>query len=976
MEPISPKYSWKRAAARSPDPLRAVSLVRRIWETLSPDQHEMLSEQALSNILWFTGASPGLTPFLLRHPQETLLELFARGGLHMEGIMEPESQLVRGFLETCAGITTQEHLAKEIARFRNINLVRLYAQEILGLRDCIDIWREWSQVASCCIQGALEGVRSLLGDGCVGIRLVVMGMGKLGGEELNFSSDVDLIFLYDKEPGVAEQAAKTVADRWARGVTAVLEQPTEEGPPFRVDLGLRPGGKDGALAITLEGAEFYYHSLASPWERWALVKAHPVAGELDLGMEFLKSIESFVYRTSLDYTGLEDIRQMKTRIEREAKWRTQQSLDVKMGQGGIRELEFLVQTLQIIHGGKRPELRVKDTPGALEALAKCGILSQEEAVSLGEAYRFLRQLEHRIQMVQLRQTHRLPSNEMELRRLAILMGYGDGKGVTGLLDDLREYQLLVARAFQNLLAQPQAQQAVNPKVEQILGGVEQEDVLECIQEAGFREPKTVRECLKRILSPRFAAARSPRARRTLHRILPPMLSMVLKAPLPDQTLFRLERFLEAMGTRAGYYSLLEERPKTLERLMEVLAHSALLSRWLSEHVDSLDALVSGHFDEPRRSLGELREEAGRLLEGMEDPEERLGRLRLFRAQEYLRIGVGDIWGILNPWEVGEELTKVATVYLESTLLEVMRNTAGRTGLQWLPMCIIGLGSLGGEELTYRSDLDLMFLYDEKTIWSPPDGSRPGEFLTKIAQRLISWMSMPMKQGPGWEVDARLRPSGTRGPLIVSLNAFKSYHEKMGRSWERQMLLKARPCGGDPECGQRAMGMIDAILLESPPADPNSMHQMRMRMQKERAMSSLGQRGIHLKLGAGGMADIEFLVQYHQWLRWSQSPLLRTPNTVKAMEQLEKIGALGAEEVALLRKAHAFLKGLENRLGLVLDYKATDQPVTAQELGALGTLEEVTWLPMEKAQENLDTLLIRIMEEVRKVYLRHLGPRAS
>lgn len=925
----------------------------------------------MADILWFAGASPGLVPFLLRHPEETLLDLFVGQGLSQEKILGPDSRLVRAFLDACVSCSGLDSLSKEIALFRNTQMARLYGQEIFGLRPCREVWREWSRAVGWCIEGALVGVGSLLGDECEGIRMVVVGMGKLGGEELNFSSDVDLVFFYENAPHISTEAGKTVADRWARGVVKVLEEPTEEGPSFRVDLGLRPGGKDGALTITVEAAEFYYQSLGSPWERWALMKARPVAGHLGLGEDFLKSIEPFVYRGSLDFTTLEDIRQMKIRIQQEAKWKSREAIDVKMGQGGIRELEFLVQTLQIIHGGKKPELRVKDTLGGLEALVRGGILSQEEGVLLSEAYRFLRQLEHRVQMVQLRQTHSLPSNEMELRRIAILMGYGDGKGVAGLMDDLQEHQLRVRKAFQGLLAEPAMAAGVDPKVEEILGGLEGEGVLESIQGAGFREPRAVQASLNRILSPRFPAARSSRTRQTLHRVLPRMLSKVLQTHLPDQTLFRLERFLEALGPRAGYYSLLEERPKTMERLVEVLAHSALLSRWLSEHVEALDALVSGHYDEPCRSLPELREEAERLLGGARDTEERLGRLRLFRAQEYLRIGVGDIWGILNPLEVGEELTKVATVYLELILLEALRVSEGKGGTLLPPMCVMALGSLGAQELTYRSDLDLMFLYDERTSWIPPDRSAPGEFLSRIAQRLISWMSMPMKEGPGWEVDARLRPSGTRGPLLVSLEAFRAYHETMARSWERQMLLRARPCGGDLETGQRVMGMIDAVLMESSPPDPKLLHEMRTRMERER-MASLGDKGIHLKLSAGGMADIEFLVQYHQWKRWSQSPRLRTPNTIKGLERLTEIGALGLEEAAILRSAYVFLKGIENRLGLVLDRKAADHAVSPQELQALGSLDEVDWCPSGMEEQDLEVLLSKTMQEVRQIYLRSLA----
>lgn len=973
-----PESRWKSIAARSPDPLGVMRSAERIWEALDQRQRDLLllpeeSGRAVADLFFFMGACPGLVPFVLRHPEETIVDLFVMGGLHESGLMERGSPHVEGFLDACTRPENLELLSRKIARFRNIQLMRLYAQEILGLRPCKDIWREWSQVACWCIEGALLGVKSLLGDEIQGIRMVVLGMGKLGGEELNFSSDVDLIYLYEAEAGREPGSARQAADHWARSLTQVLEGPTDEGPLFRVDLGLRPGGKDGALTITVDAAELYYQSLGSPWERWALVRAHPVAGDTDLGQEFMSKIEPFVYRSSLDYTSLEDIRQMKARIQQEARWRAVDTIDLKMGQGGIRELEFLVQTLQIIHGGRRPDLRVRGTLSSLEVLAREGIVRTEDAHTLSDAYRFLRQVEHRVQMAQLTQTHHLPANERELTRIASLMGYGDGRGVGGMMDDLKEHMGSVQRAFMDLVAEPAAVAPVDKRVEEILGRMDDDSgSLEAIRRAGFREPAAVRASLQRVFSYRFPAARSSRARQILPRILPRMLSRVIQAPSPDQTLFRMERLLEVIGPRAGYYALLEERPRALERLMELLSRSAMLSRWLSEHVEALDALVAGHYDEPSRTSSQLRDEANRLLGGVEDTEERLGRLRLFRAQEYLRIGVGDLWGVLHPWEVGQELTRVAELYLELTLAEVIRASGLPPAPNLLPLSIVGLGSFGAQELSYRSDLDLMFLYDETTPWRPPDGIGGAEFLTRVAQRTLSWMSMPMKEGPGWAVDTRLRPSGTRGPLMVSLGAFREYYRRMGRAWERQMLLRARVCGGDPEVGQRVMGLVDAVLLGSGPPDPKDLHEMRMRMERERARQS-SREGFHLKLGPGGMTDIEFLVQFHQWRGWGQDPRLRSPNTVQVMDRLVETKALSSQEGRALRESHAFLKGLENRLGLVLDHRAMDQSFSSQEIRALGSLEEMGWVPPTLEGEDLPRLLSRVMAGVREIYLKHLCP---
>ena len=972
MEQISQDF-WKSLASRSPDPLDALRGLQRIWERLNESQRAILltrGKEGLAGLAWLVGASPGLLPFLLRHPEEAILDLFARGRILEESPLEGES---RAFFSSCKESRDLVSLTRLVTRFRNLHLVRLYSQEILGLRPCTEIWREWSEVASLCIQGALVGVEESLGEELEGVRMAVLGMGKLGGGELNLCSDIDLLYVY--EPVHGRGGFAQAADRLARVVTQVLEGPSDVGPTFRVDLGLRPGGKEGPLAISVEGAEFHYQALGSPWERWALLKAHPVAGDRELGERFLSALEPFVYRTSLDYASLEDIRQMKAKIERESKWRSPDTIDVKMGKGGIRELEFLVQTLQIVHGGKRRPLRVRSTIGALEALASCGILEIDESQTLIDAYKYLRQVEHRVQMVYLRQTHRLPSNERELRRIAVLMGYGDGKGITGMLEELREHMSFVRRAFAGLVAEPRTRREEDEIGERLLARLEEGDeALDAIRQAGFREAASVRRSLERMSSPNFGPSRSPRARRVFHRLLPRMLSEVTKSPFPDQTLFRVERLLEVIGPRAEYLSLLEESPVALERLMRVLSGSAMLSRWLTEHVESLDALVSGHYDKLQKSPGELREEVQRLFWGTRDIEERLGRLRLFRAQEFLRIGVADLCGILHPWQVGEEITKVAEVFLEATLEEVMASRGYPESSHLLPLSVVGLGSLGGKELTYGSDLDLMFVYDEATGWTPRDGSGCSEFLTKLAQRLLSWLSMATKEGKGWSVDVRLRPSGTRGPLLVSLRSFKQYHEGMSESWERQMLLRARHCAGNPEVGQKTMGIIDSIFLRSPPPDPNEVHAMRSRMERERGQAPEG--GFHLKLGPGGMADIEFLVQYLQWCNWSKDSRVRTTSTIGALEGLVAIGALPGREAGFLKKAHGFLKGMENRLGLVLEHKATDQPFSAQELAALGRMDDLEWVPASKKGEDLTEKLERVMRNVRRLYLGILlGRRA-
>jgi glutamate-ammonia-ligase adenylyltransferase len=797
-------------------------------------------------------------------------------------------------------------------------------------------------------------------------------MGKLGGGELNFSSDIDILFVYRPSQEGKTTHAHGRAIRWARQITSVLERVTEEGPAFRVDLGLRPGGKDGDIAIAPEAAELYYQTQASPWERWALLKAHPVAGDAGLGSDFIDMVRPFVYRKYLDYASLEDIRELKNRIQREIRWRRSIPTDVKMGEGGIRELEFLVQTLQIIYGGKLPQLRRRDTLGVLDALVAQGLFPEKEGKALRDAYLFLRGVEHRVQMVQHRQLHQLPPDEKESRRISWLMGYEDAEGHKAFMRDLRLHMETVHGAFDGLLeAQRRTEEReTDPSVEAILVNLEDEDnALALLQGAGFQRPQAARASLQRILTERFPAHRSRKARRILNGLLPRILFHVRKTALPDQTLFRLETFLEAVGPRGGYYALLEENPKTLEMLIALFGQSALLSRWLGTHLEAVDALIGRGHHQPRRQKEDLRREIEETLATLDDPEERLGRLREFRAQEILRIGVSDLWGVLNPLEVGEELTNLAEVFLEITLQEALRFAGHDPTDQGIPLCIMGLGSLGGRELSYRSDLDIIFVYDGGTRQSTAVVNRV-EHITRIGQRVLAWITMPMKEGPGWPIDLRLRPSGSRGPLMVSLTSFERYYREQARAWELQALLKARLCSGSRNTGEQVMETICQVLTEASPPDAQAYHDMRMRLERERGTRA-SDGSVHLKLGTGGEADIEFLVQYLQMERWARDPGVRTPITTRALGSLVEAGALSQTDGHFLLEAHRFFRGIGNRLGLVLDHKGTDHPCTQEDLTALEPLEGIARPASIRQGEDLPGQIKGVMAHVREIYLRNL-----
>lgn len=959
-----------RLAEASPDPHCVLSQGERFWESLTREAQERWSrsEVALRQLALFFSASPGVSPFLTRHP-EVAERLYLRGALREAGVSRLERE---NFLDQCRMSPGEEQLCRVLSHFRTVHLIRCYSQELLELHPLQEIWRDWSRVADLCIDAALVGCEHAVPHALKEVALCVLGMGKLGGLELNMASDIDLIFLYEAEEGPDPHAAQEAATLWTTKVVAALGKGTGDGLPFRVDLALRPAGKDGGLVQTPEAVELYHQMMGATWERMALIKARPVAGKKSVGHRCLKSLEPLVFRRYLDYGCLQDIRYLKERMEREIQSRPAHPVDVKMGRGGIREVEFFIQTLQIIYGGKMPQLRTQGTIGAICALKEAGILRREEASSLKDSYMFLRRVEHRLQMIHHSHVHRLPQDPSDLEKIARLMGFEGSSARDAFMEALEGNMEIVHRAFEGLLEDPDKKRSrvsmAQSKEERIISLLRQGKPCESLlEEEGFHNPSMARESLSRILSPVFSVSRSQRARQILGRLLPSMIRLAGMTPSPDQTIMRLERFLESIGPRGGYFALLEENPHTLEYLVRLLGSSAMLSRWMAAHLEAVEGLLDSGHRRAKKGLEELRDELDMVLHGRTDVEERLGRLRAFRSQEIMRIGAGQLFGELGPMEVCEELTILAEAFLEATLKEVLRSL--RLTDEEVPFCILALGSFGGRELSYHSDLDVLFLYDDhKTV----SGSSSLEMLTKVGQRLISWISVPIKEGPGWPLDLRLRPSGSVGPLMVTLESFRIYHREQARLWERQSLLKARSCLGEQGLKKRAMDLMDEILREAPAPDPREIHSMRMRMEKERA-GEISMEEVNTKVGPGGMVDVEFIVQYHQMTAWPNHPSVRSPNTLKVMEALVELGQLKVDEADFLTRFFIFLKGLEQNLELVLDQKVGERPLKRSEVHELAAV--FASLSQKGAGgangAALWSRLKREMRALRAMYLRHL-----
>jgi glutamate-ammonia-ligase adenylyltransferase len=659
-------------------------------------------------------------------------------------------------------------------RYRNREYLRLGARE-LRYGNPEEVGRELSHLADTCLDFVI---------GKNSFRFCVMAMGKLGGEELNFSSDIDLIYLSD---GLCEGAT-----RLAERVTRAISEITDEGFVFRVDLRLRPDGTRGPLVNTLASLERYYESFGRPWERQAWLKARPCAGDLALGEEALKILEPFIWPRSSDEGVIDQVRAMMLKVRADEN-------DVKLGPGGIREIEFFVQALQLVHSKNRA-LRERNSRRALDKLLFAGLISEREHRALAEAYVFLRRVEHRLQLDEGRQTHSLPRDRS---RLASRLGYSDGRAFE---IDLETHRRHVREIYDTLGAPGESPP---PAILALL------------------DPFATRESLAQPLSQLGFADSSADEIALLLRRPPPALPLLIheaaQSPDPDLALRRLVDLAARRG--AGFFRLIEANRALARLLMSLFGTSEFLGKALVTHPELVGELLAPH-------------QPGLLPA---EPEDRLNALRRIKNEEILRIGLLDVAGELSPGDVSTQLSELA----ESLIRESLAIVAGSDAR----IAVVALGKLGARELSYASDLDLIFIFE-------------GDFdvHARIAQKLIHALSAFLDEGRLYQVDIRLRPSGQQGTLVSSLAGFRDYHEKHALTWERQALIKLRAVAGDPALGS-AVERTAAEHIWRGPVDAGEISRMRARMEKELARET--PHHFNIKSGRGGLVDIEFLTQFLQ-----------------------------------------------------------------------------------------------------------------
>jgi glutamate-ammonia-ligase adenylyltransferase len=902
-------------------------------------------------------------------------------------------------------------------RFRNRHTLRIGVNDILRDRPLEEVTRELSRLADASIEvalgHALRAVANRFGTATTPdgkpARVAALAFGKLGGDELNYSSDIDLMFVYDHDGQTAgRRSAIPNAEFFARVVQEVvrlLSAPTDRGVAYRVDLRLRPEGQRGPLARSLASTLSYYDTMGRTWERQALIKLRPVAGDRDLGREFAAAVEPFVYRKYLSFAEINEVKALKRQMEQRAAGPGERPrvsgpsdpvvLDVKTGRGGIRDIEYTVQFLQLLNGGDLPAVRQRNTLLALEALEIAGCLTPHETYILADAYRFLRKTEHRLQLLFDLQTHKLPASADEQRKLALRMGYAEQASASGgrespvdepeetgasrpplakdaalspqrrspldeshpppldtrdllvdpldrFLKDLHDKTALDRTILNHLLhqtfagadgdAEPEADLILDPDPDEatiraVLGRYPFQDV----PKAYLNLSQLARESVP------FLSAR--RCRHFLASISPQLLRAVADTPDPDEALTNLERVSASLGAKAVLWELFSANPPTLKLYVELCAGSPFLSGLLINNPGMIDELLDSLVLNRPRPADELRAELAELCRGASDPDP---ILHSFQDKEFLRIGVADLLGKADIRQTTAALSDVADTVLNQVADLVEPEVRGRWGVPQCPpvatgelspcrYVLLGLGKLGGREISYHSDLDLLLVYEEEGMTAGgPEATANSHYFTDLAQRVIRAMTTLGPMGRLYAVDMRLRPTGKSGSLVLPLAEFDRYVAGPGcQLWERQALTRARVVRGDPAFADEVMSHVQAAMLGAGwgPELADEIRAMREKLEATASPRSL-------KRGPGGIVDVEFLVQLFQLKYGRDRPEILQPNVWDALDALEAAGLLTPADAAALRDGYSFLRLVEARLRIVTDRPLNEVPASADDRAKL------------------------------------------
>ncbi|WP_148615964.1 bifunctional [glutamine synthetase] adenylyltransferase/[glutamine synthetase]-adenylyl-L-tyrosine phosphorylase [Nocardioides rubriscoriae] len=920
--------------ARTADPDEALVCLVRLADAAGAERAALLDaivddEGTAMRLLCVLGASEALAHHLVRHP-EHWRELTDP----TLGSTRPAAYAVRADLLRAVGAdpddptptaTLPDAQAVDALRveYRRV-LLRLAARDLahdLGLDDAA---AELSDLAAGTLEAALAIARQRLGDEARLARLAVIAMGKCGGHELNYVSDVDVIFVHEPTAGASDGAALRAATRLASNLVQVCSDHTGEGTIWPVDANLRPEGKNGPLTRTLASHRGYYERWAKPWEFQALLKARPVAGDLALGRDFCATVEPMVWSVADRDGFVAEVQAMRRRVLEHIPAK-EADRQLKLGSGGLRDVEFAVQLLQLVHGWADDRIRSSTTLSALSQLTEHGYVGREDGEALHEAYAFLRTLEHRLQLRQLRRTHVVPEDPDSLRRLGRSVGFHKEPAAT-LAKVWEHHRREVRRLHEKLFYRP-----LLTAVARVHSG----EVRLSSQAAGARlaalgydDPQAALRNLEALTSGVTRTASIQRA------LLPAMLSWFAEGADPDAGLFGFRRLSEALGRTPWYLKTLRDEGQVAERLAHLLSTSRYVTgllerepqgvRMLSEDLAPLDA---------ETMLDEMRSRSER----QDDVDKAVRAARAVRRRELLRVAAGDVLGLTDVAEVGAALSRITDATLEAALEAAGRGVCRARRLDTAPtrLAVVAMGRYGGFELSYGSDADVLFVH------VPVDGADPqvaSSYATAVANELRRMLALPGTD-PALVVDADLRPEGKQGALVRTLDSYAAYYAKWSKVWEAQALLRADAVVGDPGVREAFTALIDP--LRYPVAGLREDDVLEVRRIKARVDRERLPRGadptLHLKLGRGGLADIEWTVQLLQMRHAGEVESLRTPRTLPALEAARDAGLVASDDARLLCEAWRTVSRVRNAVTLARGKAGDEMPRDTRERAAVASI---------------------------------------
>ncbi len=838
------------------------------------------------------------------------------------------------------GISEEKGLGEALRKFRRREMARIAWRDLSGRADLQHTTRDLSNLADACVDAALERLHAWLQPlwgrpvNAAGSeqRLVVLGMGKLGAHELNYSSDIDLIFAYP-EDGETVDGRRSVSNqeffvKLGQALIRVLDANTAHGFVFRVDMRLRPFGEASALALSFDAMETYYQVHGREWERYTMIKARVMAGDREAGAQLMAELKPFVYRKYMDFGAFESLREMKAMIAREVA-RKGMDDNVKLGAGGIREVEFIGQAFQLIRGGREPTLQVRPILTVLEALRGFSLLPDYVVDELHDNYIFLRNTEHRIQEWAEQQTHNLPTDEEGRLRLAFGMGF---ESWASFEPELRRRMAQVHSHFEQVFAAPQTEHAEADELD--LTGVwqgilDEEQACAALQAAGYSDCAEVNRRVQALRNSRAFLSLGSNGAKRMNQLLPLLIGAVGGGRDSDATLERLLVMIEGVARRSAYLSLLVENPMALSQLVRLCRASPWIATFLSRHPQQLDELLDPRslYSPPGREaiVNELRQRLLNLDEA--DLEAQMELLRSLKQSHTLRVAAADIMEAMPLMVVSDHLTDLAEVLVDAVMDLAWRYMIGRHGR---PACgddrvcdtgfaVIGYGKLGGIELGYGSDLDIVFLHSSDAGGRSTGGERPLDnavFYARLAQRMIHLIATRTGAGELYEVDTRLRPSGASGLLVSSVDAFADYQREQAWTWEHQALVRARVVAGDSGIAEAFEVIRREILGRRRDVDALRVEVREMREKMRENLAASGEGEFDLKQDRGGIADIEFMVQYAV-LAWScdQPGLLDYTDNIRILERLAECGLLAEEESRTLCDAYRAYRARYHHLTL-------------------------------------------------------------